>query len=395
MSDIRSNAQPLPSFTEQIAYVYDDYMDTLGGGERSALAYALALKTLGFTTEIVSRRPLPPAEDIRRVFGDEFSDITMRHVKFDALSAYLRSSEPMVFVNHTYMSFAPNVAKIGIYSQMFPGHSISKQTHPSEWLGLSTYQLMLSNSTFTKNYADTYWNFPAAKSFVLHPPIGSESIRTAESLSKVAPVKKRQFVTVGRFNPGNHNKNQKLLIESFIAARAQYADLRDWRLICVGNVNQTPEAIRYFNECQALASRHPGIIRIVHDATVGDLGELLTESFGYVHGTGAFIPPGQQPHRCEHFGLSIVEAMAHGCIPLVYARGGIFDVLRPGDMGIPYITPEGLIEGFAEIAAMWDRPTIRTTQLENIKAAINLGQASFTRKLADYLTLALEGGGSR
>ena len=53
-----------PCFKEQLAVVYDDYMSTLGGGERSALAYAKALSDLGFTTQLISTLPLPSKSSI-------------------------------------------------------------------------------------------------------------------------------------------------------------------------------------------------------------------------------------------------------------------------------------------------------------------------------------------
>lgn len=379
----------LPSFSEQIAYVYDDYMDTLGGGERSAMAYALALKMLGFTTEIISRRPLPTHDQLRTLFGEEFAGITMRKIDCEDVSGYLSSSEPTVFINHTYMSFAANPAKVGIYSQMFPNNSISTFSHPKEWRNLYGYQLMLSNSSFTKNYADWYLNFPSERSFVLHPPIGSEFIQTAQGMIGRPLNKKMQFVNIGRFNPGNHNKNQKILMETFLEAKSRNPLLKEWKLICVGNANQTPEAIVYLNDCKQIEAKNRDSIVILNNIDAGKLGEILLESFAYVHGTGAFIPPGTEPHKCEHLGLGIIEAMAHGCIPLVYARGGVFDVLKPGQMGIPYITRKGLVDGYGVIAAFWGKESAEKMQQRNLQATLSMGQRTFTERLAKYITEAL------
>jgi hypothetical protein len=42
--------------------------------------------------------------------------------------------------------------------------------------------------------------------------------------------------------------------------------------------------------------------------------------------------------------------MAHGCVPLAYSKGGIFDVLDAAYGRITYSTRKELIEGFLEMA---------------------------------------------
>jgi glycosyltransferase involved in cell wall biosynthesis len=376
----------LPSFREQIAYVYDDYMDTLGGGERSALAYALALQQMGFTVEILSKRPLPEQSLITKIFGREFSDIKLRHVPDGSIYTFAKSAEPMVFVNHTFLSFLPNPAKVGIYAQMFPVRRVTKESDPKEVKALDSYNFMASNATFTKNYTDQWWDYDQSRSKVLLPPIGSEFTKRAKHfLAAGLPKKNKTFVNIGRFNPGNHNKNQKLIIECFIEAQRKHPELKDWSLILVGNVNDTKESRAYFTECQDLARKSPLKIEFKCGISEGELLDLLSSSSAYVHATGAFIPPGQEPHKCEHFGLGIIEAMAHGCIPLVYARGGVFDVLKPGEMGIPYISRDGLMEGFKILAGEFNSTRGTAMATACVNAAASQGQQEFALRLARLL----------
>lgn len=382
---------PLPSFKEQLAFVYDDHMATLGGGERSALAYALALKNLDFTVEILAQRDLPRPDDISRTFGAEFAGITIRQVKTRDLTWYMRGAGPMVFVNHTFMDFHANPARIGIYSQMFPVSPVNRRTRPKEAWALSTYQLMLSNSSFTKKYCDATWEFPAAKSLVLHPPIGQRATDAKPRVLSNLSQKTKQFVHVGRFNPGTHNKNQKIVIEAFMEAHAKHAALKDWKLLLIGNANQDAAAKTYLADCKKLAAESHGAVEILQDAPEETLFHTLEESFGYVHATGAFLAPGVEPFKCEHLGLSIIEAMACGCIPIVYARGGIFDVLEPGRMGIPYMTREGLMEGFLQVAAIHGSPEAEAMQRANVEAAASVDFRAFQSKLASLIARELTG----
>jgi glycosyltransferase involved in cell wall biosynthesis len=273
---------------------------------------------------------------------------------------------------------------------MFPNHVVSRYSQPQEAQALSTYQLMLSNSSFTKTYADGFWEYPRDRSHVLTPPIGQSFIQSARERLGSPLLKDKQFIHVGRFNPGNHNKNQLVIIESFLSARKKFANLSDWKLVLVGNVNQTPDALRYFEACKKLEREAEGRVTILNDLPQQELLKWLGQSFGYVHGTGAFIPPGSDPEKCEHFGLSIIEAMAFGCIPLVYARGGIFDVLEPGVSGIPYIDRDGLEKGMSEIAGLWGTGEGYMIQQAAIKGASVQGQEHFTAKLAQFLQLALQ-----
>lgn len=382
----------LPSFFGQYAVVFNDYMDTLGGGERSCLAYAKGLMALGFDTEILSTRPIPSMERIVNIFGNEFDDVKIRHIQPEGrITGFLRRSELGVFVNHTYMSFEPNPAKIGIYSQMFPGHIVSRLSDPEKVSSLDSYQLMLNNSSFTKNYTDAYWEYSKKKSLVLNPPIGKSFIEHANDclLQKKLIHKEKKIVHIGRFNPGNHNKNQKLIIESFMDACASRT-FGDWTLTLIGNVNDTAASRAYFNECLRLAEKSDGRVIIKRDLPANELRKELERSFGYIHATGAFIPPGQDPHRCEHYGLSILEAMAYGCIPVCYARGGIFDVIEPGISGLPYVCKESMNTAISDLVHSFeDKHTSGLMQYAALKAASEQGQDSFNEKLAKMIAKAL------
>jgi glycosyltransferase involved in cell wall biosynthesis len=375
----------LPSFSGQNAVVYDDYLRTMGGGERSALAYAAALAKLDFSVEIVSTQPLPCRSDIVQIFGSEFADIEMTRMLTDDVYSYLKRAELRVFVNHTFMDFTKNPAKIGIYAQMFPVSRINMREERQKACHLQSYNLMLCNSSFTKTYTTGLWEFPKEKVHVLHPPIGQKHVDAAKSRGAIHKKKRKQFVNIGRFNPGTHNKNQKIIIEAFLDARSRFPDLKDWSLTLIGNANQDEESHKYLESCKELAATKTGAVEIQNNIPEEQLIERLKESFGYVHATGAFHLPGENPFKCEHLGLSIIEAMAYGAIPIVYARGGIFDILEPGSMGIPYITYEGLVEGFRDVATLYGSAEAITMQSKNMAAASNEGLESFISRFADFL----------
>lgn len=372
-----------PSFAGQLAVVFNDYMHTLGGGERSALAYARALMDFGFETEILTRNTIPENSRIRQTFGDEFADVPIRKISARQLHSYLKPAGLTVFVNHTFLNFEPNPAKIGLYSQMFPERSVQQQIHRNEWAALRTYSALLCNSSFTMNYSLGRWDYPATKTHVLVPPIATELIEARNKYLTETPQKKKQFINLGRFNPGVHNKNQKIIIEAFLEAHKRDSSLREWKLILCGNRNSDPASENYYQDCKKLAAESAGLIEIKANLSSNELYQELKNSFGYVHATGAFIPAGEHPEKCEHFGLAIAEAMAHGCIPLVYARGGIFDILDHKKGGVAYSSMNQLIEGLAKIAKLYDNA--HDYQLKNLSSLNVVSRQYFTQRLLELI----------
>ena len=351
------NAQP---YSGKTAVVYDRDITGLGGGDREALAFAKMLDSYGFETQVVTNvLPIPSAERIATAFGDEFGDVEIKHVDMAEMDSFFEKLQPDLFFNQSYMSYDRNPAPFGIYRQMFPVQRLWVENSPAEVEAINSYSMILNNSSYTKKYTDLHWDYPPEKSHVLHPPLAAASIKKAEEFLERSPVKKRTFVSIGRIT---HHKNQQVMINAFLEARRRFPVMKDWDLLLIGNRVDDEKEGQYFTECEDLVASSEGSIQMEANAPYSRIEEALTEAFCYVHATGAFHLPGDQPQACEHFGLSIAEGMAHGCLPLVYARGGIFDIFDIEEGGVPYITFEGMVEGFAEIAEQWD--TVKTSDMQ-------------------------------
>jgi len=205
-------------------------------------------------------------------------------------------------------------------------------------------------------------------------------------------------LTVGRFNPQGHNKNQLLLIESFIQAREKHPKIfKDWDFYLVGNINTDQEQQPYFDQQTALTAGHyfedcqksaqnpkaEGHIHIKNGISSAEIINLFKKTKVYIQGTGAFLAPGVHPEKCEHFGLAILEAASYGAIPLVYGRGGIFDILTPYESVWPYFSHNDLMDTWAYVIE--HQVMINDIPKKAYQASRQCSLENFTKQLASFL----------
>ena len=59
----------------------------------------------------------------------------------------------------------------------------------------------------------------------------------------------------------------------------------------------------------------------------------------YWHATGFGTSEQMQPSKQEHFGMSIVEAMSAGAVPIAFDAGGPRETVDPGANGYLWSAP--------------------------------------------------------
>jgi len=165
--------------------------------------------------------------------------------------------------------------------------------------------LLLCNSCYTRGAIMGYWGRVAE---VVYPPVDVEDFK---------PVVKEFFVvSVGRFAP---EKNFELVVE--VARR-----MPDVKFVIAGRRNSNNPS--YFDRIVAL---RPGNVDLVVDVSRGELSVLLGRAKVYLHGMVG-----------EHFGISVGEAMAAGCVPVVHSSGGPKEIV--GSYGFLYSSVEECVK---------------------------------------------------
>ena len=175
------------------------------------------------------------------------------------------------------------------------------------------YDVLWAISRYTQRWIRAYWNLPST---LLYPPVPVDSF---------PPLSKRPIIlSIGRFFAGNHNKKHLVMIDAF--RRMLHDGLKNWELHLVGSLTSGEQHRRYLEHVRVEASGAP--IHIHTDMPNDELAALLGTSSIYWHAAGYGEDPTKDPGKFEHFGISVVEAMAAGNVPVVVGQGGLTELVR-------------------------------------------------------------------
>ena len=218
-----------------------------------------------------------------------------------------------------------------------PDRLRTKLLAPDRLGHLATYDAIASNSRFTATWVGRLWGRP---SDVLYPPVRAVTRSTAP--------KEPMVLNIGRFfDPRRgHSKKQLEMVEAFGRLHAS-GRMGGWSLHLVGGCS--PEDREY-----ALAVKRAALNLPVHvhlSAPGSTLTDLLARSSIYWHASGLGEDPETHPDRFEHFGISVVEAMGAGLVPIVFGAAGPAEVVRDGVDGLQFHTVDELETLTADLAA--------------------------------------------
>jgi glycosyltransferase involved in cell wall biosynthesis len=199
---------------------------------------------------------------------------------------------------------------------------------------LESYQVIAANSAYTARWVKDLWGRTAT---VLAPPVRLR-----------APGAKRPIIlALGRFFPNisGHSKKQLELVQAFRLACEQGLD--GWELHLVGGCSNAERG--YVETVRKAAVDLP--VRFHVNARGEDLTELFASASVFWHGAGLGEDLHRDPDRFEHFGISVVEAMSAGAVPVVYEHGGPAAIVGETGCGVLYATIEELASRTLELVA--------------------------------------------
>jgi len=340
--------------------IYSPYLNTLTGGEKyiftiaSCLSRNHSVDLFWDDNNIIEKAskkfnlPLDKVKARPNIFNKKTS--TLKRLKgtisYDRIIYLSDGSIPLVASRELILHF------------QFPVEWVNASS-PLLRLKMKRVSKVICNSYFTKKYIDRKFNI---ESFVLYPP---SDINTGE-----IPEKENVILTVGRFSPlpnGTDYKKLPTLVSAF--KEFQKKRLKGWRFAIVTSV--LPENEGEFKEFEKkIGSQY---ITVYKNVPFEEIAKLYGKAKIYWHASGFGEDIEKHPDRAEHFGISTVEAMSYGAVPIVINAGGQREIVENGKNGFLWDTTRELVRDTHKVAT-------DAKLLEELSINATISSKQFTRE---------------
>jgi len=316
--------------------IFDPYLDDLGGGEKYMMMVATCLSKKHDVTIFWDNKE--DIEAIKKRFDLSLENILINkdifapHVgfferikvskKFDAIIVLSDGSIPFIYPTKLFLHI----------QQPLPRHIDSgfksnvKRRHISA---------IFYNSQFTKKFNDPL--FPGVKSVVIYPPVSLVSREQGTGNRQRDNV----IVHVGRFRANNlatdDYKKQGFMVDAF--KKLVDSGLKDWKFILASSVRKEDE--EKFALLKNSAKGYPIEFRVNKNKT--EIFNLYHKAKIYWHASGYGEDVEKHPELAEHFGMTTVESMSAGVVPVVIKSGGQKEIVTDEKNGLLWSSFEELL----------------------------------------------------
>lgn len=332
------------------------YIPTLGGGEKH-MAYMCQFIENYYNLDVkidilvhdyndikIDDTNYITVDDINKQFGMKLQCTHIRKLKLKPARNFFErrrnrliitniTKEYDLMVNFKFMSNEVGKAKVNLYGCMFPVERLAKSRalwkKPYAMIRdkqfYDSYDCFIANSQYTFKWIEKYWK-KDSKNCVIYPPVFSKNdIEGRYDESK----KQNIILSVGRFFVGGHCKKQVDMVKFFINNKDKF---KKYEYHLVGACSNDSRDLAYLNKIKRLASTVDNVF--VHENYPFDkLIDLYTKAKIFWHGTGFASDDERQPQNMEHFGITTVEAMSYGAVPVVIRKGGQTETVKEGVNG--------------------------------------------------------------
>lgn len=304
------------------AAIYNPYLDTLGGGERYTFTFAKVLEDMGYKI-FIEWKGDNISNKVKNRFAIETGNFNFvkdinKGSGFDLCFWVSDGSIPLLNARHNFIHF------------QIPFRNVNGKTLFNK-MKLFRVDKVICNSLFTKKFIDEEFGI---NSIVLYPPVDVRQFKPKK--------KEKSILYVGRFSDLTQNKRQDILIKSF--KKLNETD-KDWKLILAGGVEVGADKL--LSQIEEMVVGYP--IQIIKSPNFELLKELYAKSFVFWAAAGFGIDENKNPDKVEHFGITLVEAMASGCIPLAFNAGGFKEIIKSGENGFIWRKEDFLIDKTTEL----------------------------------------------
>jgi glycosyltransferase involved in cell wall biosynthesis len=366
---------------EQLALVYTPFDIRAGGGERYLLAAARALSR-DYRVVLCSKEVFSRARVLHVLTALGISEFEFEISEgFDNISVRSGKIAVSFVMGNEIVPPVPPIASINLFYLQFPFPWRNAGTYNFELLEL--YDTIIVNSQFTRKWALKRIAEVGVRRpppiLTLYPPIRQiEPRRPARQ-----PTQDLHLITVGRFFTGGQSKRQDIFLD--IVERARELSRARITATIVGSIHSGESSRNYYMQIRLRAESMLGV-EVIVNASNEELASALMTADVYVHCAGFGVLEESNPEAMEHFGMSIVEALGAGCIPVVCGVGGPREIIEQSHCGFCY---ESVEEAAQLIVTLWERSEReRIAQKLNAAWIEGLLEPAFMRNLQQVVSSA-------
>ncbi len=296
--------------------IYDPYLHILGGAEKYVFTIADCFgPAANVTVYAADPRVLTLAEN---KFGIKLPTARIAPWPESSRERDRELKDMDFFFYVTDGSIFRSVAKMNILIIQTPLHIPAYSL--ANWWKLRTWRHIICYSRFIAN--------------IIKGKLGRDAKVLFVPIKKIPPrdflKKENTIVSVGRFFPHLHNKKQLEMVDMF--ARFVDIGIKGVKLYLVGSVD--PGGEEYFEKVELKARNLP--VWVESQMSYNQLAEIYKRAKVYWHATGYGENLEKFPERAEHFGVTTVEAMSHGVVPVVFGAGGQAEIVTNGQDGFTW-----------------------------------------------------------
>lgn len=345
------------------AAIYNPYLNTLGGGERYTMAIAQVLAKVGYAVDIEWKD-----SSIRKKLEERFG-INLQGINFISNIKKGDGYDICFWVSDGSIPLLR--ARCNLLHFQVPFHDVDGRTLLNR-MKLFRINKIICNSNFTKKIIDKEYGI---KSVVIYPPVAVDKIK--------AKRKENIILAVGRFSQLKQVKGHTVLIQAFKEIFG--SGLKDWKLVLAGGAEVG--AKEYLENLEQSAKCYP--IEIIKSPDFKTLKNLYGKSKIFWSAAGFGVDENKEPEKVEHFGITVVEAMAAASAPIVYRAGGYREIITDGIDGFFFVTSSELVELTENLIK---NPGLRRKIAGQSKiTAVKFSYDNFEKSLLELLKLKLAG----
>lgn len=295
--------------------LFSPYLDTLGGGEKYLFDIAVCLvdkheidifwndKGILAKAEYRFNISLSKVNCVNNIFSGRNSiKKSLLTKKYDVIFYVSDGSFPILLSKRNFLII------------QFPVNWIV--VNPVYRVKLTRIKTIICYSDFVKKYLVKKFK---KETIVIAPQIDIERNKSIN--------KENIILSVGRFTKGMNRKKQEILIKTF--KELVEDGFKGWKLVIVGSYRD--EDKDFYDFLNSESQNYP--IEVLGNISYSQLQELYNKAKIYWHAAGYDEDLDNHPEKAEHFGITTVEAMRCGAVPIVIDAGGQSEIVENGKSG--------------------------------------------------------------